>query len=179
MPKTLKEATITTPNARKRLLKELSPAPSIREIPDAREVWLTYGNLEIAKISPDRWIDPIYHAIIIRQGREAIFYAPHGFALTEAQLALVRDLHIRLLITTFTHFTLPAILGGVINLGVDGMQKLADQIHPARIINTHDEQKKGRGLVMKIAKATYADIAAHSQEDSRIIHLDSYDWISV
>jgi hypothetical protein len=165
--------------AKKRLEKELHPARPITEIPDAATGWQKYGTLEIAKLSPDRWIDPIYHAIIIRQGREAIFYSPHGFALTDAQLRLMKDLHVRLLITTFTHYLLPAILGGVINMGVEGAYKLADQIHPDRIINTHDEQKKGKGIVMKIAKASYADIAQHSSQDSRVLHLDSYDWITV
>lgn len=166
--------------ARKRLLKELAPAaPEIIEIPDAKEGWLKKGKLEIAKLSPDRWIDPIYHAILIKEDNKAICYAPHGFALNDAQLTVTDQLDVRLLITTFTHFRLPAILGGVINMGVDGMQKLAAQIRPAQIINTHDEQKHGKGLVMKIAKAEYADIADLSSKDSRIIHLDSYDWIPV
>jgi hypothetical protein len=166
--------------ARKRLIKELAPGvPEIPEIPDAKYSWLKSGNLEIAKLSPDRWIDPIYHAILIKKGKEAICYAPHGFALNKAQLAVTGQLDVRLLITTFTHFRLPAVLGGVINMGVDGMQKLADQIKPAHIINTHDEQKQGKGLVMKIAKAAYANIAELSRADSRIIHLDSYDWITI
>ena len=165
--------------AKKRLEKELKPAKPITEIPDAKDSWLTYGSLQIAKLTPDRWIDPIYHAIIIRQGKDAILYAPHGFVLNEDQMSVVRGFRFRLLITTFTHFTLPAILGGLINMGMDGAKKLAAQIQPAHIINTHDEQKKGKGLVMKIARATYADVAAESRADSRIIHLDSYDWIRI
>ena len=165
--------------AMKRLKSEIKELKNIEEIPDAKQQWLSCGPLQIAKLSPDRWIDPIYHAVIIRRGDDAVFYAPHGFVLTEGQLDIMRALHVRLLITTFTYFKLPAILGGVINLGVEAVRKLAAQIDPARIINTHDEQKTGKGIVMKIAQTKYADIAHHSREDSRVIHLDSYNWVRV
>lgn len=165
--------------AKKRLQRENPSLKDIIVIPDATIEWLTIGSLQIGELIPDRWIDPIYHAIIIREGTEAILYAPHGFVLNETQLAAVRGLHFKLMITTFTYFKIPAILGGIVNPGMEAVKKLAAQTKPDHIVNTHDEQKKGKGLIVKIAEAVYTDTLDLSRQDKRIIHLDSYDKVTI
>lgn len=169
---------IAVPPARRRLQREIAGI-AIKDIPEISQGWLTAGPLQVADLLPDRWIDPIYHAIAIRQGDEAILYAPHGFALSEVQLKALEGLHIRLLMTTYTWFRIPALLGGLVNPGIAAAQALAAQVHPDRIVNTHDEQKRGRGFISRVAKAVYADMAAHSKLDSRVIDLPDYRVVTL
>lgn len=127
-------------------------------LPDLmHDSWHALGKLKIAYLAPNRRIDPIYHAILIVHENEAIFYASHGFTLQPEQLAAIQDLNIKLLITTFTHFKLPGFLGGEVNPGFPNAKRLVEQLKPEYVLNTHDEQKVGKGLVTKLAKVTYPD----------------------
>jgi Beta-lactamase superfamily domain len=164
--------------AAKRLRKEIPAIGTIIELPDAQQGWHRQGGLELARLSPDRWIDPIYHAILIRHGDEVVFYAPHGFALTEPQLAAIATLRVKVLMTTFTYYELPAIIGGVVNPGMPAVKLLAAQLNPIHILNTHDEQKEGRGLVMKIAKVKYTDVIQARASDTRIIDVPDYAYLT-
>lgn len=162
--------------ARRRLGKEL-PGQAVQEIPDATQGWAKIAGAEVAKLSPGHRIDPIYHALVIACNGEALFYAPHGFALRAEQLDALKHLRFQGLITTLTHFTLPKILGGLINPGIDGARKLAEQIRPARILNTHDEQKHARGIVMRLAKARYPDLDRTGLE--QFVRLDGYQPVEI
>ena len=90
----------------------------IRTIPDlvsgARE---RVGDLTVALLHPGRRMDPVYHALVIAAGDDAVVYAPHGFALNRSQIESVAHLRIRLLITTIMTYKLPAWLGGEVNPG--------------------------------------------------------------
>jgi hypothetical protein len=143
--------------ARKRLAREL-PDLQVLEIPDATESWANICGCSVAKLSPAHRIDPIYHALVIARQGNAVFYAPHGFSLRPEQLRAVAHLRIMVLITTLTHFVLPKILGGLINPGTEGARELAEQLRPERILNTHDERKHAKGLVMRLAKVRYPDL---------------------
>jgi hypothetical protein len=164
--------------ARKRLEREIKGI-KIKEVPDVTLPWYEYSKLKIAMLRPDKLVDPIYNAIIIACGTEAILYSPHGFMLNEKQLAALKGYQIKLLITTFTYFKIPAILGGIVNPGMAAVKQLADQIQPVRIINTHDEQKRGRGLIGKLAQALYADVHAEQRRDARILPMPDYSWLSL
>ena len=164
--------------AKKRIERETGDK-NIIEIPDAADGWATHGDVQVAKMSPDKWIDPIYHALIIKSGNEAIFYAPHGFALNQRQLQIIKPLRIKLLITTFAYFRIPAIMGGLVNPGVDAAKRLASQLNAEKMINTHDEQKKGIGLVTMLARALYADMQEESKKDSRVLSMEHYDWVNI
>jgi hypothetical protein len=144
--------------AYKRLSKEL-PGTTIYKIGDAvAGTWMHIHGLMFSKVTPNRLIDPIYHAIVIAKGNEAIVYAPHGFAFTDAQLAAIKHLSIKALITTFTDYKLPVILGGIINPGINAVSALCKQINPTHLFNTHDEKKHAKGIVSKIAKVVYPEL---------------------
>jgi hypothetical protein len=165
--------------AKKRIEKEIKDIAPITEISDITKGWTSYGALQVADFLPDKWIDPIYHALALRMGDEVIFYSPHGFELDEQQLASLKGLRIKLLITTFSYFKIPAILGGLVNTGLEGVSSLSAQLKPERIVNTHDEQKKGRGLVLRLAKTVYADMLAEEQKDKRVIAMEDYNKVSI
>ncbi|TNE50134.1 MAG: hypothetical protein EP343_09390 [Deltaproteobacteria bacterium] len=120
--------------------------------------WYQMGDLNIAYLAPNRKVDPIYHAILFAVGSEAIFYASHGFTLQPEQLEVIKELNIKLLITTFTHFKLPGLMGGEVNPGLPNAMKLVELLSPEYVLNTHDEQKIGKGLVSKLAKVTYPNL---------------------
>jgi L-ascorbate metabolism protein UlaG (beta-lactamase superfamily) len=140
--------------AKKRLVKELNNN-HITEIPDLKNGFVSIGNLKIAKLSPNRLIDPIYHALIIAHGNELIIYAPHGFHLSNEQLKLLAGYSIKLLITSISYFYLPPPLGGIINPGLEGAKQLVNHLQPQHWVNTHDETKHAKGIVIKLAKRYY------------------------
>lgn len=158
-------------------LKKWLPSKSISLIPDISDGFIKIGNLDLAKISPNRLIDPIYHALVIKNGKRYIFYAPHGFTITAEQHAFLKELSCTLLITTYTHFTLPLLLGGVINPGLENASELADLLKPDYVVNSHDEQKIAKGLVMKLAKVRYAEWKDMEllQTKSKLLQMDNYE----
>ena len=148
---------LTTPSARKRISKEL-PGHECIILPELTSgKWQSFGNTEIAYLDPGRKIDPIYNGIVIKQGDHAIVYFPHGFTLTKNQLDILQTLRIRLLITSFSLFKLPAFLGGAVNPGKENALRLVEALNPEKIVHTHDENKHARGLVKRIAKVVYPD----------------------
>lgn len=161
------------PPARKRINKEL-PSIHITDIPAFDTGTTTLGSLRVSRLTPPHKIDPIYHALLICHGKEAVFYAPHGFALSAQQIELLQGLQIKLLITSFAYFKLPAVLGGIINPGTDGALKLMKQLNPQHVLNTHDENKHARGLVIRLAKRLYPDMSSLSKQHHNITALNDY-----
>ena len=91
------------------------------------------------------------------------------------QLELIKDINISLLITTFTHFKIPKIMGGDVNPGMENVYELYKQLSPKKTINTHDEKKKAKGLVSALAKIKYADYdKIESNNDINFIRIDNY-----
>ena len=165
--------TLGTPTAVKRLTREL-PQAEIRTVPDllsgeVREV----GAMRISYLDPGRKMDPIYYGIVISHGKEAIVYSPHGFALTDKQLGALKDLDIRLLITSFSTFKLPFFLGGAVNPGKENAMALVRSLNPDKVMHTHDENKHAKGLIKRIAKTKYPDFSEIGKElQDRFMYLD-------
>ncbi len=115
--------------------------------------WTPWRGWEIMSVKRKGLLSPNFYAIVIAlPNKHAIFYAPHGFELTRDELDTIKHLTFDLVITTFTHFVLPAFLGGEINLGAAAAKKLIEQLGPKYAVNTHDEMKEKYGLVAKIAR---------------------------
>lgn len=165
------------PAALKRIKKEMAGTKGF-DIPAATEVWADIGELKLARITPKRWIDPIYHAVVIEKQGEAVVYAPHGFALDGAQASSIRHLKIKLLITTFTEFTLPFFLGGLINRGKEDALKLMKQLNAEHVVNTHDEDKRANGIVIKLAKRKYPDMSSLSSTEPGVVNISDYKPVS-
>jgi hypothetical protein len=125
-------------------------------------------------------MDPIYFAVgIINNKSEGIFYAPHGFELSDDQLQQLEGCDIKLLITTFSHFKLPGLLGGVVNPGLNNVKILINQLNPKNVINTHDERKIMKGLVGKYAKVVYPDFPKLiEQENLRFCSIQDYNPVT-
>ena len=148
---------LATPSASKRLKKELG-GRKITILPSLeKDEWLDFNGISLAYIDPHRKIDPIYNGVVIRKNNEAVVYFPHGFSLTDVQLSILKNLNVRLLITSFSLFRLPAFLGGDVNPGKENALELVRQLNPEKVVHTHDENKHARGLVKKIAKVVYPD----------------------
>ena len=140
-----------------------------------------YNGISIAALHPGRKIDPIYYGLILKFQEETIFYASHGFNLDVGTAARLKDqFDFTLLITTFTHFKLPALLGGDVNPGKDNAIQLCEQLRPGNVIGTHDENKIGKGLISKLAKVTYPDFNnIKLPNHARLLVMDDYNEVSV
>lgn len=148
---------LATPSAKKRIRKEL-PQHDLHIMPElGSNSWYRLGELEIAYLDPGRKIDPIYNGIVIKSGNDVVVYFPHGFTLSESQLSALEKYRVRLLITSFSLFKLPAFLGGAVNPGKENALALVKALDPEKVVHTHDENKHARGLVKKIAKVVYPD----------------------
>ena len=67
-------------------------------------------------------------------------------------------------------------MGGKVNPGMDNVFELFSQIKPKNTINTHDEEKKTKGLVSALAKIKYADYdEIESNNSINFIRIDNYD----
>ena len=140
-------------------LKKTFPKRQVIQIPDiTRGECLYYNDLGFWAIRPKKWLDPIYYALLVfNSEREGVFYASHGFELDSKQIQKLKDFNIKVLITTFIDFKLPAILGGHVNPGLDNAKMLADTLQPNFVFNTHDEDKIAKGLVGKLANIKLPD----------------------
>lgn len=148
---------VSTPSAVKRLTREM-PGREIHILPELTSGhWLEEGSLKLAYLDPGRKIDPIYNGIVIRSGSQVVIYFPHGFTLSEAQLKNLQQFEVEVLITSFSRFKLPALLGGAVNPGKENALKLVEALNPRKVVHTHDENKHAKGLVKRIAKVDYPD----------------------
>ena len=66
-------------------------------------------------------------------------------------------------------------MGGDVNPGMENVYELYKQLSPKKTINTHDEEKKAKGLVSALAKIKYADYdKIESNNDINFIRIDNY-----
>jgi len=164
---------LATPKAVKRLAKTYSK-PTLPLV-QLGKGWVPLGELELAYLDPGNTRDPVYYGIVIRRGDDAVVYLPHGFELDAHQRQLLQPLRICLLMTSFSTYRLPRLLGGAVNPGESNALALVQQLQPAQVVATHDERKQGRGLVRMLAQTQYptaAELAA--QLGARYVNLDSH-----
>lgn len=141
-------------------------------------------NINLHFFPTRRKIDPIYDALVLEDGSDAIFIASHGFSLTDEQQELVRQLPpVKLLITPFNLYKLPAFLGGIVSPGLKGVQQLVKAIDPLKVVATHDENKFAQGLVSQFARITRApgpeELNRAAILEGRYLHIDHYDLVTL
>lgn len=96
----------------------------------------------------------VHKAYLIESSQNKIVYAPHG-----AQLKNDINLKMDAVITTTLQYQLPFFLGGTINLGLDKALQLQKQVGAKHLLTTHNEDKKGEGLVSLFAKRNFGHVA--------------------
>jgi hypothetical protein len=97
----------------------------------------------------------VHKAYLIESAQNKIVYAPHG-----AVLKNIPNVKIDAVISTTLCYQLPFFLGGTINLGSESAVRLQQQLHSNVLLTTHDEDKKGEGLVSLFAKRKFSERAA-------------------
>ena len=117
---------------------------------DAQHV---HGGLRVTHLPTRRRIDPIYDAYLVEAGGESVMIANHGMRLDHAHLAQLEGKGtIDVLMSPFNRYALPALLGGIVAPGLEGLEALVEVTQPRHIVQTHDEPKHGSGLVPMLAK---------------------------
>lgn len=169
---------LAVPKAAKRL-RRIFKDRTIVEIP-VFSGFLEYNGIKIMALRPRKVLDPVFGALLIcGTQKEAIFYAPHGYSPRQEELDLLEQFDVQLLMTTFTEFRLPAIMGGLVNPGVEGAATLCKKLKPRHVINTHDEPKKMAGLVAKLAKTKYPDLGLlASNNELKFVYLKDYQPVN-
>lgn len=94
-----------------------------------------------------RFLDLVHDGLLIEHIDGNIFYAPHGYRISEKD----KFPPVKLLIATNLTYHLPFFLGGDVNLGYKNAQLLVDSLLPEKITFTHNERKRAEGLVSKLS----------------------------
>ncbi|KAJ6615602.1 hypothetical protein B0H10DRAFT_1801214 [Mycena sp. CBHHK59/15] len=107
----------------------------------------------------------------------AVIYTPHGIrsdslhALPDAGiarvLALLHGLH-EVTNPKAACASVPLLLGGALNLGAPNGLKLARALRPAYWLGTHDEAKRGAGLVSRVLKRRVWTVEEAREEAKRV-----------
>lgn len=157
------------------ILKKAFPDRTIMMIPESEED-LVHDGLRFHSFRPKRILDPVYFALsIVTELNQSLFYCPHGFELSSDQLKWMENLNTEVLITTFSEFQLPSILGGLVNPGLKNVTQLIRQLNPKNVLNTHDEKKIMKGIVSRFAKVKYPDLVKLKEDKAyRFIELSDY-----
>ena len=127
----------------------------------------TFLNLEevpfsIKYLRPKAMLDLVHGAFLVSDHNgKSLIYSPHGSRFDELPKADV-------LITTTIRYYLPFWLGGTVNLGWKQALRTADLSGAEMILPTHDEPKKGQGLVAKLAQRTERSLR---ESDNRLVDL--------
>jgi L-ascorbate metabolism protein UlaG (beta-lactamase superfamily) len=170
---------LASPKAYNRLRKSFSKKRLVKLPIMTKGGFLQWGSLRIASIDPGRKMDPVYYAHIIVQNDKAIFYSSHGFDLNEHQKEILSQFDIVLMLTSFSEIWLPKILGGKVNPGMDNAYQLIKTLKPKKVMNTHDEEKKSQGIVMKMATTKYPDLKHLELIGSEFINEQSYEYVEI
>jgi hypothetical protein len=117
---------------------------------------LSDAPIPITRIAPKGLLDATHASYYLRSKKHSLLYVPHGcrnLSLPEVDVV----------ITTTTTYTLPFWLGGTVNLGYDAALELKKRCKAKHLLNTHDEQKIGKGLVESFARKRYVTSDQHEQ----------------
>lgn len=167
---------LASPKAWQRLRKTFSSKRLIKLPLLAKDGLLEFNGFQIASIHPVRKLDPVYYAHIIAKDDQAIFYSCHGFQLNDLQLKKLQTFNIQCLLTSFSEIQLPFFLGGKVNPGLENVNYLIETLKPNYVLNTHDEQKKHAGLVMKMARCTYPDFEKLQFPNVAFLNVQDYGF---
>ena len=110
---------------------------------------LEQAPIQISRVMPSVFPDPAHEAFLFSVNGFRLLYAPHGSRAKKLPKADV-------LITTTTKYKLPFWLGGTVNLGYQHALRMKESCEAKWLITTHDERKKGTGLVEWLARKEYA-----------------------
>lgn len=160
--------------------KKWDLAENVEELPDFSADNSTSEKLGIYSLHPGNRLDPVYFGVVITLDDEAIVIASHGFKPNADQQAWLSRFSVKLLITSFSEIQLPGFMGGKVNPGMDNVTQLFNKLHPDHIINTHDEQKTAKGLVMKIARTKYANLDQLEEPlASKFLRIAGYEKVTI
>lgn len=173
---------VASPKAFKKIKKAFKNRDNIFAIPNfSNSQRLDFEGVNFYYFHPGKLLDPIYYAILmVNSQKEGVFYTPHGFVLNAEQKEFITQFKVQLLITTFSEFEIPPIMGGKVNPGVENAEVLLDLLKPQYILNTHDEKKIMKGLVSRLAKVQYPDFQAITKRFSpQFITSEHYEVIEI
>lgn len=181
-------------------LKKLQPAKLIvpytiaakvrKLLPDAEVIALgkdqmkyTMQGVTFNWLPTRRPIDPIYDAVYITGKTEAVFLASHGFKMDEKHLQQInKALPLKLLISPYNLYQLPALLGGTVSPGVDGLKHLNTTLQPQHLVATHDEDKHAEGIITRFAKVVRIsknDLQQYPELYAKCLDMDHYKPVSL
>jgi len=111
------------------------------------------SGLRLHLLPASNWFGPDFNALLLENGKESLFIAPHSCKPGPQLSAWLDDKPpVSLMFTTFQRYELPFWLGGPIAPGLSHLLELVHYVNPNKIISTHDEPKHGSGLVPIMAR---------------------------
>lgn len=130
--------------AKKSILKKIAKWDHFKQL-----IPLSKAPFPIKEYKPGSLLDLVHSAYLFEGNSGTVLFAPHGAKMSAIPKADV-------LISTTTRYHLPFWLGGTVNLGIKQAEQLYKQCGAKLFLATHDEQKRGTGLVEKLAVKEYS-----------------------
>jgi len=177
----LQPAVIVAPESLKKLLTHLLPDARLHLL--GRETRTQQiGSVTVTHLPTRRRIDPIYDAYVLDDGEHRVMVANHGFLLDDGHREqLGGNVNCDVLFSPFNRYVLPALLGGVVAPGMEGLAALVAQVEPRAVLQTHDELKHGRGLVPALARIDVFDpasVAEYPWLKDRFVPISNYEQVT-
>lgn len=173
----LKPKRIIAPKSIRKQLSAVVPDATIHYVEHTNER-IELGDVVLQWFHTSRKMDPIYDAMALHDGKEAVMVATHGFDFSKEQHHLLRSLPpVKLLLSPITFYKLPFFLGGVVSPGMKGLQNLLRDTQAEKFVSTHDEDKHAKGLVSRMANVirySVEDIFNHQELGSKFINIADY-----
>ncbi len=109
---------------------------------------LEHAPFSIERCASGKWLDLVHDVYLFSTNEGKVLYAPHGSQLKAPPKTDV-------LITTTAQYALPFWLGGTVNLGLEHALSLKQRSEAKVLLTTHDEAKRGEGVVERLARKKY------------------------
>lgn len=175
----------------KKMIVPHTIAPKVKKIlPEAEVIALGNNNTSYTMqgvtftwLPTRRLIDPIYDAVYIKSESESFFIASHGFQLDKKHIAAIdTTIPVKLLISPYNLYRLPAFLGGTVSPGIKGLHHLNSTLKPRYIVATHDEDKHAEGIVSRFAtviRTARKDLQAYPELYNKCLDLEHYSMVNL
>lgn len=172
--------------ARKRLMTHGTLRQrAIGVIPD--NTLLNWNDIfQIAHVPSTGLLDFTHNGLLITtksSDKQCLFYCPHGFRADQITPSCIIKTYnggcVDLLMTTFTRYRLPLLLGSDVNLGIENALELLSALQVKAVVDVHSGNKTSSGLVPLFARASHPPEAeileAFQARTTSYVSMDDYE----
>ena len=183
-PQTLKALNpkyLIVPSSIQKKVRKVCPQAEVSSFEEV-QASSALGICKIHHLPSQRTMDPIYDGLLLEDGQSSVLLATHGYH--PSWTPMMKDCPpLKIALTPFDEYLLPAILGGAVSPGMEAVRELISDVSPQYVVATHDEDKHAQGLISRLAKITKAPahhvLSADPLLKDRLLTIEDYQPITL